>query len=93
MVLKISTSCVSDGSGNPVIANKTKCSVAICFYFTDCFFRASYFIAMTDCNGQRGFLCWDKLWKKTRPKYYSTFKSITYFPFKSSKPTSVELEG
>ena len=53
MVLKIAAPCVSDGSGNPVIANKTKCSVAICFYFTDCFFRALYFIAMTDCNGQR----------------------------------------
>ena len=50
MFLKISAPCVSDGSGNPVIANKTKCSVAICFYFTDCFFRASHFIAMTDCN-------------------------------------------
>ena len=64
MVLKISAPCVSDGSGNPVIANKTKCSVAICFYFTDCFFRASYFIAMTDCNGQRGFFVLDKLWQK-----------------------------
>ena len=94
MVLKISAPCVSDGSGNPVIANKTKCSVAICFYFTDCFFRASYFIAMTDWNGQRGFFCIGiSFGKKTRPKYYSTFKSITYFPFKSSKLISVELEG
>ena len=64
MVLKISAPCVSDGSGNPVIANKTKCSVAICFYFTDCFFRAPHFIAMTDCNGQRGFFVLDKLWQK-----------------------------
>lgn len=68
MVLKISAPCVSDGSGNPVIANKTKCSVAICFYFTDCFFRASHFIAMTDCNGQRGFFVLDKLWQKNTPK-------------------------
>ena len=83
MVLKISAPCVSDGSGNP-------------FFFVGTCLWGVQDLAMERkkiATDSAVFLYWISFGKKTRPKYYSTFKSITYFPFKSLKLISVELEG